>query len=213
VVGTGSLTPALIDATIPHENLSLAGAAACTMHNVSKAWYCIGRIGAESFSSPQLVSFSGSNVVQAVTVGASSVCGIATDGRGYCFGSHFSGSLNSPIGPLANVSKWRHFENGLSAHFCGIDADNNGYCWGMNNTGQVGDGTAINRSAPTKISGSWSQLIPAMGAQGGNTGDHTCGLSTAGSVYCWGFGEGYQLGNGSATSIVLRPEKKVKNLP
>jgi len=44
-------------------------------------------------------------------------------------------------------------------------------------------------------------------------GDHTCGLSSAGSVYCWGFGQGRQLGDGSATSVVLRPEKKVKNLP
>ncbi len=213
VAGGGSLTPTLVDSTIPHKNLSLAGAAVCTMHNVSKSWYCMGRIGNESFSSPQLVSINGTPADQAVVVGASSVCSIAKDGNGYCFGLHFSGALRSPVGPLAGVSGWKAFENGLSAHFCGTDASNNGYCWGSNFSGQIGDGSTINRPSPTKVSGTWLQLRPAMGAQGGNTGDHTCGLSINGSVYCWGFGQGKQLGDGSATSIVLRPDKKVKNLP
>jgi alpha-tubulin suppressor-like RCC1 family protein len=68
------------------------------------------------------------------------------------------------------------------------------YCWGLNGSGELGDGTTINRDAPAPVAGGLRfELVKAGGAVF-TTG--SCGRSTSGIVYCWGFGGDGLLGNG-----------------
>ena len=66
---------------------------------------------------------------------------------------------------------------------------------GGNTSGQLGDGTTINRSfSPTQVPGSsWSSVA---------TGDrsHTCAIRSDGSLWCWGFNAAGQLGDGTTTN-------------
>jgi alpha-tubulin suppressor-like RCC1 family protein len=67
-------------------------------------------------------------------------------------------------------------------------------CWGSNGGGQVGDGTTTDRATPVDVVGLTSGIV-AISAGGG----HTCAITTAGAVKCWGGNDFGGLGNGSQT--------------
>lgn len=83
-------------------------------------------------------------------------------------------------------------------HTCGLTSTGKAYCWGVNNFGQLGDGTTADRSTPTAVTGpgGGSALAFAGLATGGT---HTCGRTTGGLIYCWGWNHLGQLGDGTAT--------------
>lgn len=79
-----------------------------------------------------------------------------------------------------------------NGHTCALSTDGTAYCWGSNRYGQLGIGSVdtLPHSTPLKVPG-----LPRMGAIA--AGDqHTCGLSTSGTAYCWGNGGHGRLGNG-----------------
>ena len=64
-------------------------------------------------------------------------------------------------------------------------------CWGYAASGRTGNGvTAGNLTVPTTIDGSTS--YSKIAADGGTT----CGITTAGALYCWGNGANGRLGTG-----------------
>jgi alpha-tubulin suppressor-like RCC1 family protein len=95
-------------------------------------------------------------------------------------------------------------------HTCALTADGTAYCWGLNNRGQLGDGTPSSRSVPAAVSGGlrFQQI-----AAGGYFSGHTCALTTAGAVYCWGVNDQGQLGiNTSDVLAHSTPEAVVGGL-
>jgi len=67
------------------------------------------------------------------------------------------------------------------------------YCWGSNGYGQLGDGTVgTNRSAPVDVSGGRAFTALVAGS------NHTCGLVSGGTTYCWGSNLFGQLGDGTS---------------
>lgn len=68
-------------------------------------------------------------------------------------------------------------------------------CWGRGTSGQIGNGKLESRAAPTAVASGvqrWSAVDSG--------GVHSCGLTAAGGVYCWGGGSYGQLGNGSVAN-------------
>lgn len=80
---------------------------------------------------------------------------------------------------------------------CAIATDGRAYCWGDNASGDIGDGTTIERKVPTLVSGD----IDFATVSGGYW--HTCGLGRDGTGYCWGFNSYGDLGDGTNTARLV----------
>jgi alpha-tubulin suppressor-like RCC1 family protein len=76
-------------------------------------------------------------------------------------------------------------------HTCGVATNNRAYCWGDNSTGQLGDGTNLDRSRPTPVAGGHSFVLVSAGLT------YSCGITTENRAYCWGQNTAGQLGDGT----------------
>ncbi|MEM1030561.1 MAG: hypothetical protein AAGN82_09435 [Myxococcota bacterium] len=90
------------------------------------------------------------------------------------------------------------------AHGCLRKSDGTVMCWGTNDAGQLGpavDAGAV--AGPTVVSG----LPPSVGLAAG--GRHTCSVSAAGDLHCWGDGREGQVAGGR-TSVSPEPSLVVR---
>jgi len=160
-------------------------------------------------------------VFASIRTGRSHSCAVDASGDAYCWGDNGIGQLgrdtltntcylnalnrcsNQPIlvaGGLTfaqvSASPWEHS--------CGVTTGGAAYCWGSNGSGQLGT------DSPTDLCGyptPYACSRVPVAVKGGiifksvSTGDYfTCGVSTAGDGYCWGYGYYGQLGNGGSSN-------------
>jgi alpha-tubulin suppressor-like RCC1 family protein len=89
-------------------------------------------------------------------------------------------------------------------HVCSLDADGNVSCWGGNEEGQLGDGSldhleecmpgsALVDCSSTPV----SVTLPASAIAIESGLEHSCALLMSGEVYCWGYNDQRQLGDGT----------------
>jgi alpha-tubulin suppressor-like RCC1 family protein len=78
-------------------------------------------------------------------------------------------------------------------HSCLISGGQ-GFCWGDNGRGELGDGSAAGSRVPVPVSS--GVLAGKTLAQVSAGFDFTCGVDSAGAVYCWGSNDAGQLGDG-----------------
>jgi hypothetical protein len=77
-------------------------------------------------------------------------------------------------------------------HGCAPTSTGGVRCWGRNDYGELGDGTTGNRLAPVDVSGLGGGVTAIA------TGwFHSCALTRAGGVKCWGWNYSGQLGDGT----------------
>jgi len=168
----------------------------------------LGQLGANNFSAARgpgdvLGLESG---VQAIAAGALHTCALLQNGSVRCWGANFSSQLGenganfaaSPVEvtqlggtAIAITAGGREEFNG---HSCALLSGGTVRCWGSNAFGQLGNGKLGLRPIPAAVTGFSGQVRDLDGGI-----FHTCALSTAGAVRCWGFNARGQLGDGTFT--------------
>ncbi|MFN8487967.1 MAG: hypothetical protein U0350_10265 [Caldilineaceae bacterium] len=175
--------------------LTTSGGAKCWGDN---GWGQLG-IGSENGQATP-VNVSGlTSGVKAIMAGGHHACALLNGGGAKCWGYNGSGQLgtgttDTVLTPI-DVSS---FASGISLlmagayHTCALTTGGGVKCSGNNTSGQLGDGTTTDQSTPTAVSGLTSG-VTAVGA-GAN---HTCAVTAAGNVKCWGRNANGQLGDGT----------------
>lgn len=135
---------------------------------------------------------------------ATHACAIDRSSVTWCWGDNSrgqlgNGSLGAPAAsaqpvqvgvpqPLVSVSAG-------GRHSCGLTAAGTAFCWGDNDWGQLGAGqgpgglSVVASATPLPVAGklTFSQISAGY--------EHTCGLTTGGDLYCWGYGLDDRLGS------------------
>jgi len=142
--------------------------------------------------------------VASVSAGGLSTCALmdAAHGGGVkCWGDNRAGEL----GDGTTTDHWTPTDvvglgSGVTAaaigldHACALTAGGGAKCWGANPNGELGDGTRTQRHTPVDVVGLSS------GVRTVNPGhEHSCALTAAGGVKCWGWNVWGQVGDGSTT--------------
>ena len=84
------------------------------------------------------------------------------------------------------------------------------YSWGYNGYGQLGHGDTTNRNVPTRIT--TLSNIRSIVAAGGNYGN-AYAIDDSNNLFCWGYNNYGQVGNGSTTNVYTPVQVSVNNQP
>jgi len=162
-----------------------------------------GQLGDETriYKANKPVNVSGlSSGISAISAGGHHTCALTSMGGVLCWGWNESGQLgdstqthssNIPVKVFRLSSGVKAIVNGF-AHTCALTQAGAVKCWGWNVAGQLGNGTYVNKNIPTDVLGLSSEVKAiSLGFS------HTCALTNAGAVKCWGYNEFGQLGDGT----------------
>lgn len=145
--------------------------------------------------------------VTAIAAGNGHTCAVMTGGTVKCWG-------NNEFGPLGNGSTTSStipvdvvgLTGGVTAigtgdgDTCALTTGGGIKCWGENIGGQLGNGSTSGISGVVDVVGLASGVTAiAVGSF------HTCALTGAGGVKCWGWNDYGQVGNGSMTYQIYSP--------
>lgn len=135
-----------------------------------------------------------------IAAGGKHSCAETNQGGVRCWGANNYGQLGD--GTTVDKSAPRYFDiltgspNQIVAgweHTCALLQNGGVRCWGLNSSGELGDGTNVQKNAPTSVSGyEWSGVAQIAAGSA-----HTCALLTTGGVKCWGFNSYGQIGDGT----------------
>jgi alpha-tubulin suppressor-like RCC1 family protein len=193
-------TPLLVDGNLTFSVLEAGADHTCGI-TTQGALYCwgnnrLGQLGTTtnngvSLPNPTPTPVPGGLTYRAIGAGTDHTCAVATSGVAYCWGDNSNGQLGNADGigdglphptptVVQGVPTLASFAAG--GHYtCGLTAAGAAWCWGDNGFGALGAVTAA-ASWPTPVAVGGGLSFASLGAGGG----HTCGLTSGGTLYCWG---------------------------
>lgn len=221
-VGNGTYTtvttPTIIDSGTSYIDVGVGFYHVCalTSSGIAKCWGYngSGQVGVNdvpAVNTPSVVITQ--QTFSSITVGDSFNCALTSSGSPFCWGDNTVGQLSLGEPSIittpssgTNATDISTLSFGLyiaGVANCGITTNNGGtlYCFGSNTYGKLGDSTTIYRPGPTIVDKGVSYSKVAIGK--GNPGDHTCAITTAGILKCWGYNAYGQLGLGDTMSKSL----------
>jgi alpha-tubulin suppressor-like RCC1 family protein len=146
---------------------------------------------------------------KAVMIGAGndSTCAVTTAGAATCWGGNESGQLGNGStagslvpGDVVGLSSGVIAVSATAGCTCVVTAAGAVECWGSNGfgSGQLGNGTTTDSLVPVDVVGLSSGVVAVS-----TGGRHTCAVTSAGAVKCWGSNDLGELGNGSTKSSLV----------
>ncbi|MDQ6830439.1 MAG: hypothetical protein M3081_16390 [Gemmatimonadota bacterium] len=217
--GTRSTVPTLVQSNVRFGVITAGGEHTCALTqrtaDVAEGLaYCwgkntFGQLGDESTtgrSSP--VAVKGGIEFRVISAGETHTCAISLRNEAWCWGEGTFGQRGDnttkkeqTIPKLVSATMlFRTITAGIF-HTCALTPAGKAFCWGNDEGGQLGDGrTVVKDSTPVAVKG---DIVFASIDAGGL---HTCGISTTGKTYCWGFGESGQRGDNSAVDKKSTPQ-------
>lgn len=149
--------------------------------------------------------------------GALHTVALKTDGTLWSWGSNVYGQLGSgqvsggnsstdtaiPV-QVGTLTTWASIASGQN-HVIATQTNGTLWSWGLNASGQVGDGTFVNKVSPTSLalppSATW--VLLAAGQQ------FSAATDTNGALWTWGSNDGGQLANGDTTKANKNTPAKI----
>ena len=144
--------------------------------------------------------------ISAITAGRYHSCALTNVGGIKCWGLNSTGQLgdNSPVvrrfTPV-DVFGLASGANAIAAgsdHTCALTIGGAVKCWGYNASGQLGDNSTMRSISPVDVSGLASGITAIATSR-----NHSCALTSAGGVKCWGSNGSGQLGDNSTTQRLV----------
>ncbi len=160
--------------------------------------------------SPQPQPVAGLPPLVAADGGRFTSCGLAADGRAWCWGNlQPVGAIGGPEDRFVQL-KVAVFggqtcavrASGLALsriapgqlHACALDCDGAAWCWGSNWYGQLGHGLDTSSTTPVAVAGGRRYAWIGVGAM------VSCALDLEGVAWCWGSGSALGTGDPNAQS-------------
>lgn len=155
--------------------------------------------------------------IKSLTAGHFHTCGLSESGNAYCWGADEFDQIGVDADECGDEIPTRCAKTAVQItalgggivslnagvfHTCAAPASGGVRCWGSNGFGQLGTGSSDrqDRSTPVTVPGIDTQVTALVG------GDwHSCALTAAGSVSCWGRNRSGELGDGGACESVCGP--------
>jgi alpha-tubulin suppressor-like RCC1 family protein len=133
-----------------------------------------------------------------MSVGEHTVCALNPTNSVLCWGANDLEQFGSttPLGSASPVASpapaLARFADGMGQHFCGVTASHTATCWGRNQFGGIGGGPGLPFLVPPTL------VVGGLEWAGVSTSRQTsCGVSTTGAGYCWGFNQRGEIGSAS----------------
>jgi alpha-tubulin suppressor-like RCC1 family protein len=179
-------------------------------------WNYDGNLGNQTYNdaaTPQAVVPSWTGSVLSIVAGSGrEACALINGGNVYCWGEGDYGELgasffvttsppgiNYPVAVSGAVSAVSAVAVG-DAHACAINGDGSVSCWGDNEFGELGNGSIISAAPYGVDTAQTTKPLPHPATAIAAGGSFTCALLSDGSVWCWGYNQWGELGNGNETT-------------
>jgi alpha-tubulin suppressor-like RCC1 family protein len=169
-----------------------------------------------SATRPSNVLNAGSPIVE-LSAGEAHTCVRGSGNAIRCWGNAHGGRTAVGNTESSDLAAWSQPQpiSGLSTPLrvlalfdqtsCAVTVEGAAMCWGENYYGQIGDGaqfsggSGIDHSAPRDVDGLSTGVRDITAGQ-----EHACAVKSDGSVWCWGYNNYFQLGDGT-TITRIRP--------
>lgn len=206
----GKKLPVVIDPGVQYLWVAVGGYHSCgiTVGQILKCWgsNAFGQVGDNTVTKRLMpVEIDNLTSYAQVGVGYEHSCGITSTGVLKCWGRNYRAQLgdgmnvSSSLIPLEIDSGIKYSELAVgSSHNCAITQDSKLKCWGENQDKQIGNnGIGAMTYAPTVIDSGVTYSHVSAGGQ------HSCGVTSAGGLKCWGANTSMQLGDGTTYTASL----------
>lgn len=206
-LGDGTLEPRLLPTRshfVDAVQLSASFGMTCIVDRGGAAWCSGGNYGPEPVRvlPDRIMGISGNTVHRCAIRRSESEGGRILCWGGYDFrrgpdGRCSPAQVRAEPTPFGGLSSYDFVEVDVSqSHACARDSTGGVRCWGCNTRGQLGDGTGVEREAPTRV------LFIDDAEEVAVSEAYSCARRRSGEVWCWGGDEAFPISLGGAEDVL-----------